>query len=62
MEFEEDINKLFDKIIIWFQINLMSLHLNKSYYIQFLLKTNYAVNVNISYKVLRLAMYAIQIF
>jgi hypothetical protein len=31
MEFEEDINKLFEKIIIWFQINLLSLNLNKSY-------------------------------
>jgi hypothetical protein len=49
-EFEEDINKLFEKIIIWFQINLLSLNLNKTYYTQLLSKTNYAVNMNISHK------------
>ena len=49
-EFEEGINKVFEKIIIWFQINLMSLNSNKTYYMQFLSKTNYAVNVNISHK------------
>jgi hypothetical protein len=49
-EFEDEINKLFEKIIIWFQINLLSLNLNKTYYMQFLSKTNYAVNVNISHK------------
>jgi len=32
MEFEDEINKLFEKIIIWFQINLLSLNLNKTYY------------------------------
>ena len=36
MEFEEEINKMFQKIIIWFQINLLSLNLNKTYYMQFL--------------------------
>jgi len=50
MELEEGINKVFEKILIWFQINLLSLNLNKTYYMQFLSKTNYAVNVNISYK------------
>ena len=55
MELEEEINKLFKKIIIWFQINLVSLNLNKTYYMQFLSKTNYAVNVNISYKTNRIS-------
>jgi hypothetical protein len=49
-QFEEDINKLFEKIIIWFQANLLSLNLNKSYYMQILLKTNHTVNMNISHK------------
>ena len=54
-EFEEEINKVFEKIIIWFQINLLLLNLNKTYYIQFLSKTNYAVNVNISHKTNRIS-------
>jgi len=49
-EFKEEINKVFEKIIIWFQNNLPSLNLNKTYYMQFMSKTNYAVNVNINYK------------
>ena len=49
-EFKEEINKVFEKIIIWFQNNLLSLNLNKTYYMQFMPKTNYAVNVNIYYK------------
>ena len=35
-EFEEEINELFEKIIIWFQTNLLSLNVNKTYYMQFL--------------------------
>jgi hypothetical protein len=31
-EFEKEFNKLFEKIIIWFQTNLLSLNLNKTYY------------------------------
>jgi len=54
MAFEEEINKVFEKIIIWFQINLLSLNLNKTYYMQFLSKTNCVVNVNISYKTNRI--------
>jgi hypothetical protein len=49
-EFEKDINELFEKIIIWFQTNLLSLSLNKTYYMQLLSKTNYAINMNISNK------------
>jgi len=49
-EFKEEINKVFKKIIIWFQNNLLLLNLNKTYYMQFMSKTNYAVNVNINYK------------
>jgi len=53
-EFKEDINKVFEKIIIWFQNNLLSLNLNKTYYMQFISKTNYAVNVNVNYKTNRI--------
>jgi len=45
MELVEEINKVFAKIIIWFQVNLLSLNLNKAYYMQFLSKTYYAVNI-----------------
>jgi len=48
-EFKEEINEVFEKIIIWFQHNLLSLNLNKTYYMQFKSKTNYAVNVNKNY-------------
>ena len=34
-EFKEEISKDFVKIIIWFQNNLLSLNLNKTYYMQF---------------------------
>ena len=49
-EFKEEINKVFEKIIIWFQNNLLSLNLNKTYYMQFMPKTNYAVNLNTNYE------------
>jgi hypothetical protein len=49
-EFKEEINKIFENIIKWFQNNLLSLNLNKTYHMQFMPKTNYAVNVNINYK------------
>jgi len=32
MEFKEDINKVFEKIMTWFKINLLSQNLNKPYY------------------------------
>jgi hypothetical protein len=35
-EFEKEINELFEKLIIWFQTNLLSLNVNKTYYMQFL--------------------------
>ena len=40
--FEEEINKLFDKVILWFLTNLLSLNLNKTYFMQFLSKNNHA--------------------
>ena len=49
-KFEEEINKLFDKVILWFQTNSLSLNLNKMYFMQFSSKTNYAPMVNLSYK------------
>jgi hypothetical protein len=48
--FKEEINILFEKIIKYFQINLLSLNSNKTYYMHFMSKTNYTVNVNINYK------------
>jgi len=36
--FEEEINELFGKVILWFQTNLLSLNLNKTYFMQFYLK------------------------
>jgi hypothetical protein len=56
-EFKEEINKVFVKIIIWFQNNLLSLNLNKTYYMQFMSKTNYAVHVNINYKTNQINVY-----
>jgi len=53
-EFKEEINKVFEKIIIQFQNNLLSLNLNKTYYMQFMSKTNCAVYVNINYKTNRI--------
>ena len=55
MEFKEEINKVFEKIIMWFQINILSLNINKTYYMEFLSKTNYAVNMNISHKTNRIS-------
>jgi hypothetical protein len=49
-EFEDNINGVFEKLITWFHINLLSLNLNKTYYMQFLSKTNCAVNLNITHK------------
>jgi len=60
-EFKEEINEVFEKIIIWFQNNLLSMNLNKTYYMQFTSKTNYAVNVNINDQN-KLIMYIILIF
>ena len=53
-EFEKHSNELFEKIIICFQTNLLLLNLNKTYYMQFLSKTNYALNVNISNKTIQI--------
>ena len=50
MEFKEEINKMFEKIMTWFQINLLSQNLNRTYYMLFMSKTNYAVNVNLNYR------------
>jgi len=49
-EFEENINKVFEKLITWFHINSLSLNLNKTYYMQFSSKTNCEVNMNKNYK------------
>jgi len=49
-EFEVNINEVYEKLITWFHINLLSLNLNKTYYMQFSSKTNCAVNMNINHK------------
>jgi len=49
-EFEDNINKLFEKLNSWFHTNLLSLNLNKTHYMQFVPKSNYAVNMNVNYK------------
>jgi hypothetical protein len=48
--FEEEINKLFGKAILWFQTNLLSLNLNKTYFMQFSSKTNHAPMINVRHK------------
>jgi len=48
--FEVEINKLFDKVIVWFQTNLLSLNLNKTYFTQFPSKTNHAPTINVGHK------------
>jgi hypothetical protein len=48
--FEEEINKLFDKVILWFQNNLPSLNLNRTYFVQFSSKTNHAPRINVRHK------------
>jgi len=49
-EFEDNINEVFEKPNSWFHTNLMSLNPNKTYYMQFVSKSNYAVNMNANYK------------
>jgi hypothetical protein len=48
---KEGINIVFEKIIKWFQINSLSLNSNKTYYMHFMPKINYAVNVDINYQI-----------
>ena len=45
-----NINKVFEKLNSWFHTNLLSLNLNKTHYMQFVSKSNYAVNMNVNYK------------
>ena len=49
-EFKEKSNIVFEEIINWFQINLLTLNLGKTYYMQFMSKNNNPVNVNINHK------------
>jgi hypothetical protein len=49
-EFEDNINKVFEKLNSWFHTNLLSLNLNKTHYMQFVSKSNYAINMNVNYK------------
>jgi hypothetical protein len=48
-DFMNDINKVFGNISDWFKINLLSLNVDKTYYIKFLTKNNQEININISY-------------
>jgi hypothetical protein len=54
-EFKKEFNKLFEKVIIWFQTNLLSLNLNKTYYMQFLSKMNHAINGKKGHKINQLS-------
>jgi hypothetical protein len=49
-EFKEEIKIVFEKVMEWFQINLLSLNLAKTHYMQFMSKANCPVEVNINYK------------
>jgi hypothetical protein len=49
-EFKKKGNIVFEETINWFQINLLSLNLGKTYYMQFMSKNNHPVNVNINHK------------
>jgi len=49
-EFKVNSNTMFEKITNWFQINLLSLNLGKTYYMQFMSKISHSVNININHK------------
>jgi len=49
-EFKVNSNIVFEKITNWLQINLLSLNLGKTYYMQFMSKINHSVNININHK------------
>ena len=54
LEFKENSNIVFEKIINWFQINQLSLNLGKTYYMQFMSKTSHPINININLKTNRI--------
>jgi len=47
--FEEEITELFNKVRLWFQTNLLSLNLNKTYLMQFSSSTNYTPMIKVSH-------------
>ena len=49
LDFEDENNKVFDQLLSWFQMNLLSLNLNKTHFMQFLSKTYSTVNMNINH-------------
>ena len=49
-KFEEEFNKLFDNVILWFQTYSLSLNLNKTHFMKFSSKTNYVPMIHFSYK------------
>jgi hypothetical protein len=49
-DFNEDINIVTDKISNWFQVNLLVLNLNKTYYMHFTTKTKSTVDIHINHK------------
>jgi hypothetical protein len=53
-EFKEGINTVFEKLVKWFQINLLSLNLNKTYYMQFMSKNSDTDDINIRYKTIQI--------
>ena len=50
-DFKEEINIVVEKISNWFQNNLLILNFNKTYYMHFMTKSKFAVDIHISHKV-----------
>jgi hypothetical protein len=47
--FESNLNIVFRIINMWFNSNLLTLNLNKTYYAQFITKNKFSSNINIEY-------------
>ena len=47
-QFKEDINNIIDNINDWFRCNLLSLNFYKTYFVQFMPKNSYEIDIKIS--------------
>jgi hypothetical protein len=45
---------IFEKLVKWFQINLLSPNLNETYYMQFMSKNNHTDDISIHYKTIQI--------
>jgi len=50
-DFENSVNKIFQHINEWFSANLLSLNLNKTYYMQFVTENSSSIDFNITYRI-----------